>query len=164
MRRMLLCAASALVAFAPRAGDGAGVDPARIAADPEAYVGKAVTVEVEFVRIDAGREPWEEQGSLKTSRVVKFTVAPFGQINCYAARTEPNVDALAGLKKGRGLVLAGVLRKHRPTVKATVDVKGGRRRGPREIETTERGAARYVFMVESVERAERGGAEKGGGR
>lgn len=154
MKRVLLCVASAVIAALPRAGEGAEADPARIVADPEAYVGRTVTVEAEFVKIDAGREPWEEQGSLKTSRVVKFTVAPFGEIKCYAARTKPNVDALTGLKKGRDLALTGVLRKHRPTLKATVDVKGGRRRGPREIDTTERGSARYVFMVESVARAE----------
>jgi hypothetical protein len=161
-----LCLAACAALAAP-SGARAGTDAASIAADPEAHAGERVTVAVKFQRIDTGRDPWEEQGDLKASRVIKFTVAPFGSLKCYAARTDRNIEALARLKRGGGITLTGSVRKYRPAVRADFDVSGpggGRGRGRPEGKKRRRwywhrpdrilrGAERCVFMVDSIERA-----------
>lgn len=169
MERILCFAASAMLA-ALAIGAVEEADPARIAAGPEAYVGKAVTLAVKFSKIDNGRDPWEEQGDLKTSRVIKFTASPLGGMKCYADRTPRNMDALTGLKKGERLILTGAVRRYKPAVRVEYDVtgrgggaarrdgrEGAKRRhwwGRHDDDRTEYGLERYVFMVESVARAE----------
>jgi hypothetical protein len=152
MKRILCFAVFAMLAAPARAEAIEEADPARIVAEPEAYAGRAVTVAVNFLKIDNGRDPWEEQGDLKTARVIKFTASSLGGMKCYADRTPRNMDALTGLKKGGKLILSGAVRRYRPAVKATYDVKGGRRGVMREDESKEYGQALYVFMVESIAR------------
>lgn len=173
MNRTLCITACIVLAGLTRAEAVGEADPARIAAEPEAYVGRAVTVAVKFSKIDNGRDPWEEQGDLKTSRVIKFTTSSLGGVKCYANRTPRNMEALTKLKKGKRLILTGAVKKYRPAVKVEYDVTGrggggkrdaalkagrdqmgGRRRGMRDDDRTEYGPNRYVFMVESVARAE----------
>lgn len=161
MGRALFWAAAAWLSALARAAAGGEVDAARIAADPGAYAGASVTVAVSFGRIDNGREPWEEQGDLKMSRVVKFSTPSLGGMRCYAKRTARNMDALTGLAKGERLILTGAVKRCRPAVRAEYDVAGGgagrgrpggrrRRGGGHDRDQTEYGEARWVFMADSV--------------
>jgi len=147
------CAAVFAFTAFPRLAAAAEADPARIALDPDAYVGKAVTVAVKFSKIDNGHEPWEEQANLKASRMLKFTAVPLAEIRCYADRTRLNMEALAGLKKGTRLILSGVVRRYRAKVKVTSHRKDKATGKRRTVERVEKGRVRYAFIVETIARA-----------
>ncbi|MCX6340589.1 MAG: hypothetical protein NTX71_11835 [Candidatus Aureabacteria bacterium] len=129
-------------------------DPARIAADPGAYVGEAVTVAVKFTKIDNGSEPWEEQANLKASSKIKFTAAPFAEIKCYADRTPRNMEALTGIKKGKQLILTGAIRRYRTKVHVTYHRKVKATGKWITVKREEKARIRYAFIVETIARAE----------
>jgi hypothetical protein len=152
VNRSFCCAAVFTFAAFLRLAAAAEADPARIALDPDAYVGKAVTVTVKFSKIDNGREPWEEQANLKSSRMVKFTAVPLAGIKCYVDRTRLNMEALGGIKKGTRLVLSGAVRRYRARVKVTLHRKDKATGKRRTVERTEKGRVRYAFIVETIAR------------
>jgi len=158
MRRTIaasLCAIAGLGVYCPaRTAVLKEADPARVAADPEAYVWKAVTVAVKFTKIDNGSEPWEERANLKSSKMIKFTAAPFAKIKCYANRTQQNIEALTGLRKGEKLILTGTVRRYWAKAQITYDrnVRATGKRVTVERDAEER--ARYAFVVETIARAE----------
>ena len=156
VKYMLCFAAVFALAALPRVEAALDADPALIVVSPDAYVGKAVTVEVKFAKIDNGSEPWEEQANLKASSKIKFTAAPLAEIKCYASRTPRNMEVIEGLKKGKKLILTGAIRRYRMEVKTThhqMVTATGRRR---TVEREEKGRirTRYAFIVESIVRAE----------
>jgi hypothetical protein len=152
------CAAALLIVAVPaclRAAEKA--DARQLAVDPEAYVGKRVAIEALFLRIDNGRDPWEEQENLKASRMIRFTAEPLAELKCYAARSQRNVKALAGLKKRDRIVLTGAVRRYRTSRKVSVTRRSKATGRWIKTEREERGRVRYGFIVDSVER-------DGGGR
>jgi len=158
MRRVVAAAAwviAGLVVYGPAwAAVLKEADPARIAADPDAYVGEAVTVAVKFTKIDNGSEPWEEQANLKASSKIKFTAAPLAEIKCYADRTQRNTEALTGLKKGKKLILTGAIRRYRTKVQVTYHRKVKATGKRITVEREEKGRIRYAFIVKTIARAE----------
>jgi len=158
MRRVVAAAAwviAGLVVYGPAWGAVLKeADPARIAADPDAYVRKAVTVAVKFTKIDNGSEPWEEQANLKASSKIKFTAAPLAEIKCYADRTQRNMEALTALKKGKKLILTGAIRRYRTKVKVTYHRKAKATGKWITVKREEKGRIRYAFIVETIARAE----------
>lgn len=143
----------ALAALA-RAEEVMKADPARIVVDPDAYIGKPVTVAVKFLRIEKDRERWEKQSNLNSSTVIKFRVSRLREVNCYATRTQRNTAALAGLTKGTKLVLAGAVKKYRTKVVTEYEAAEKGHRRVREVVRTVRGHVRYAFLVDSIARAE----------
>lgn len=149
IRRGTLAAALAAVLLA-RAAAGEKADPARIVLEPDAYVGKRVSIAVNFLRVETGRERWEEQANLKTSAVIKFRVSRLGDVRCYLQRTPRNVALLDGLAKGERIVLSGTTKRLRTKVVTEYEVSGKGHRRLREVKRTVRGRVRYAFMVDTV--------------
>jgi len=142
-----------MFAALPRLDAAVDAHASRIVVDPDAYVGKAVTITVKFSKLDNSHESWEEQANLKASTMIKFTAGRLGDIKCYVARTQRNMEALAGLTKGKKLILTGTVRRYRTKVISTYDVTGGRHGAVRDVKRTVRGRVRYAFMVESIAQA-----------
>lgn len=154
MRRLTCLAACLLTAALPRLAAAAPADPARIVVDPDRYVGQPVTVAVKFLRIEPGRDRWEEQANLNPATRIRFRVTRLKEINCYAPCTQRNTAVLAGLAKGTRLILTGVVRRYRTKVVTEYETSWKGRRGVREIKRTVRGQVRYAFLVDSIARAE----------
>jgi hypothetical protein len=154
VKRSLCCAAVLAIAAFPRPAAAGEADPARIVVDPDAYLGRPVTVAVKFLKIEQGREHWEEQANLNEATMIKFRVTHLGEIRCYAPRTQRNTAALTGLARGTRVVLAGVVKRFRTKVVTKYEVTGKGHRRKREVVRTVRGQVRYSFIVDSIARAE----------
>ncbi len=150
MKNFLPLSVALALAWLPSVEAAFGADAARIVLSPDAYVGKTVALAVKFTRIESKREAWEKQAHLNANLKIKFTAVPLNEIKCYADRTQRNLEALTGLKKGKMLILTGALRRYRMNVKTYYHTDRGVK-----VKRQEKGRirTRYAFIVDTIMRA-----------
>jgi hypothetical protein len=145
MKRLLIC--SACLSFAlsccPFAKAAESPEASQIVVSPEKYVGRQVTITVQFMKINNRFLGWEEQANLKQERLIKFNAAPLGEIACYADKSPDNEKTIGGLKKGQEIEITGTMREYDMEAR----VKGEKRTVTRKV----KGPEIHAFIVKKIE-------------
>ena len=123
------------------------VAPGQLVTSPEDYVGRYVTIKVNFGKIDNVYQPWEHSANLKQDKTIKLFVTPLREISCYADKIPDNEKALGALSPGQELTISGYIKKCKATRKVKVDGE----RGSGTVKTKVKGADRYVFIIKKID-------------